>query len=498
MTQNAIFDLLIIGGGINGAAIAREAAGRNLSVCLVEQGDLAQATSSASSKLAHGGLRYLARGDIRLVRESLQERQILLQNAPHICWPLRFIMPHVGLNTPRPMVRAGLWIYDHLGGRSTLPTAQSLKLAGKAEGRPLQPQITHGFSYSDAWVEDTRLTVLNAIDAKNKGASIRTRIRFEDAHLITENGQNVWRIRLSSSHGHEEVRARKIINAAGPWVGELHRLLNPTATTKMRFVQGSHLILPRLYDGPHAYILPNHDGRIVFALPFERDFTIIGTTDHPLTQAELKPSCTTSERDYLLDTISEFFRIPVDPSRIVSSYAGIRALYDDGKANAKDITRDYHLIPDHDGASLHVYGGKITTARHLAQTVVDRLTNFKRSNLLGFGTPSWSAHSALPGGNLDLPRSEWIAAQQKRYSFLDPMLVARYASQFGSRIESLLEGCTAIGQLGHELAPGLFEIEVDWLKREEFAQTAEDILWRRTRLGIRLTPQQTALLAERL
>lgn len=496
MTQNAIFDLLIIGGGINGAAIAREASGRNLSVCLVEQGDLAQATSSASSKLAHGGLRYLARGDVRLVHESLQERQILLQNAPHICWPLRFVMPYVGMTMPRFMVRTGLWIYDHLGGKSSLPAAQSLVLKGRMEGRPLQPQITHGFSYSDAWVEDMRLTVLNAVDAKHKGASIRPRTRFEGAGQVTENGQSLWRIRLSSSQGHEEVRARKIINAAGPWVGELHRLLNPRAIAKMRFVQGSHLILPRLYDGQHAYILPNHDGRIVFALPFERDFTIIGTTDHPLSQPELKPSCSPAERDYLLNTASDFFRVPVDQSRIVSSYSGIRALYDDGKKNAKDITRDYHLVTDHDGASLHVYGGKITTARHLAQRVVDTLTNHPARHL--FSAQSWSASSPLPGGDLDLPRAEWIAAQQKRYSFLDAALVARYASQYGSRIHSLLDGCSAIGQLGHELAPNLYEIEVDWLKREEFAQTAEDILWRRTRLGLRFSPQQIALLAERL
>lgn len=504
-----VYDLLIIGGGINGVSIARDAAGRGLSVLLVEQDDLASHTSSASSKLAHGGLRYLARGDVRLVRESLQERTHLLANAPHICRPLRFILPTDLLPQPRLMLKAGLWLYDHLGGKTGLPPSGTVDLARGVEGRALKSGYQHAFSYMDGWVEDMRLVVLTAMDARSRGATIRTRTRFTAAAPVAEG----WQVHLADTHSFgqtatEEVRARCLINTAGPWVGEVHRQLNATAPTPVKLVRGSHIVVPRLYEGNWAYILPGDDGRVVFALPFETDFTLIGTTDVEVSQPEARPTCSAAERDYLLNRAGGYFRQRLDPSAIIHSYAGLRALYDNGKGKAQDITRDYKFVRQEDPApALHVYGGKITTARRLAERALDEIAPFFPELASSPVRAGWTATTPLLGGDLrgdlggDLGGNTldgYMQHCQTLWPWLDQALLQRWVYQFGSQIEAMLDGVSSKAGLGAQVLPQLYEIEIDWLMRHEFAKTAEDIVWRRTRLGLRLTHQQIEDLAERL
>ncbi len=496
----SLYDLLIIGGGINGVSIARDAAGRGLSVLLVEQDDLASHTSSASSKLAHGGLRYLARGDVRLVRESLQERKRLLANAPHICRPLRFVLPTRLLHQPRFVVGAGLWIYDHLGGATGLPSSAALDLSRGVEGRALKSDYQHGFSFMDGWVEDMRLVVLTAVAARRSGATIRTRTRFSSATPMADG----WQVYLTDTRGTgqtatEEVHARCIINTAGPWVGEVHRQLNATAPTPVKLVRGSHIIVPRLYEGNWAYVLPGDDGRVVFALPFESDFTLIGTTDVEVSQPETQPVCSLAERDYLLNRAGGYFRQRLDPSTIVHSYAGLRALYDNGKGKAQDLTRDYKFIRQEGPApALHVYGGKITTARCLAERALDEIAPFFPELASSPVRAGWTKTALLPGGDLGGTLDDFMQHCQIRWPWLDQALLQRYVFQFGSQINGLLDGTTSKAGLGAQVLPQLYEIEIDWLMKQEFAQTAEDIVWRRTRLGLRLVPQQIEDLAERL
>lgn len=490
MNKTSQFDLLIIGGGINGAGIARDAAGRGLRVLLAEQDDLASATSSRSSKLVHGGLRYLETRQFRLVRESLQEREVLLKNAPHIIWPLRFVLPHVPAMRPRWMIRAGLFLYDHIGGKVSLPHSQYLNLASAPEGKPLQGSYTQGYSYSDCWVEDMRLVVLSAMDAAGRGAVIRTRTKVTAAQAEGSH----WRVRLSSPNGQEDVSAKVLVNAAGPWVGDVLGLTHPgtvVGRTPVRLIKGSHIVVPRIHGGDWAYICQNDDGRIVFFLPYEQDFTLIGTTDVPFDGNPAAVSCSDSERDYLLGVAARFLRVPPTAFSIVHSFAGVRALYDDGKANAKDITRDYILkLETAPAPLLSVFGGKITTYRRLAEHALEKLAPL-------FPTLSgpWTAHSPLPGGDMGVPFAQYVSHLQQRWPWLPPVLVSRWARLYGTRAAHIVDTAANLADLGEQLLPGLYEAEADYLRRAEFAQNLDDVLWRRTRLGLRYTPGQVAHLA---
>jgi len=497
MSKNTDFDLVIIGGGINGAGIARDAAGRGLRVLLAEQDDLASATSSRSSKLIHGGLRYLETYQFRLVREALQEREVLMQLAPHIIQPLRFVLPHVPAMRPRWMIQTGLWLYDHIGGPISLPRSHALKLDASsphsAMGRPLLPTYTQGFAYSDCWVEDMRLVVLNAMDAAGRGAVIKTRTRLTAA--AAQDGY--WNIRLTGPNGQDEVRARVLVNAAGPWVGEVAGLLNNQPTPRpqpVRLVKGSHLVVPRLYEGDWAYICQNEDGRVVFFLPYEQDFTLIGTTDIPFDGNPASVTCSDEERDYLLGVAARFFRHPPSSFSVIHSFAGVRSLYDDGKANAKDVTRDYVLKFEQQPAPLlSIYGGKITTYRRLAEHALNEL-----APLFPALDAPWTGLISLPGGDLGTDLASFTAERAQRWPWLTSDLLRRWCRLYGTRIGHIVGSAASMADLGEQLAPGLCEAEADYLQTAEFAQTAEDMLWRRTRLGLRLTPGQVAHLASRL
>ena len=479
MSETSIFDLVVVGGGINGAGIARDAAGRGLSVLLVEQEDLASATSSRSSKLVHGGLRYLETFQFRLVREALTEREVLLKLAPHIIHPLRFILPHVPAMRPRWMVGAGLWLYDHLGSRSSLPASGALDLSKTPEGGPLLPAFASGFHYSDCWVEDMRLVVLNAVDAALRGATILTRTKLEAA--MPQGG--IWRLRLAGESGKREVAARALANAAGPWAGEVLGLAHntPAMTSPLRLVKGSHIVVPRLHEGNWAYLCQNTDGRVVFFLPYENDFTLIGTTDVPFEGNPASATCSVEEETYLLDVAKRFFRRPPSSLGIVHRFAGVRALYDDGKKSAKDVTRDYVLKLERLPAPLlSVFGGKITTYRRLAEQALKKLAPVFPE--LGC---DWTMSTPLPGSSIGPDITAFTAQQQILYPWLPAPLLQRWCRTYGSQLPRLVNDAKSLADLGPELAPGLYEIEADYLRQNEFAQTLDDMLWRRTRLGLR-------------
>lgn len=485
-------DLLIVGGGINGTGIARDAAGRGLSVLLVEQDDLASHTSSASTKLIHGGLRYLEYGEFRLVREALIERERLWGMAPHIIWPLRFVLPQT--HSPRPawMVRLGLFLYDHLGGRKRLPGTQSVSLARSVFGSGLSPRAGKAFVYSDCWVEDSRLVVLNALDAAERGAIIRTRTTLTGA-TRTDTG---WTADLRDADGiSRRVQARALVNAAGPWVADvLGRTSGARNDRSVRLVKGSHIVVPRLYDGDHAFMLQNADRRIVFAIPYEGDYTLVGTTDEPWTDPPGRATISADETRYLLDTIARYFERAVGTNDIVWSYAGIRPLYDDQAANASAVTRDYVL--DLDAAEdcapmLSVYGGKITTYRKLAEHALRDL-----APLLSGAGPAWTAGVPLPGGDMpDADFGRFLATLTTRHSQLPPALLRRLARAYGTRVEAILGTATGVGDLGADLGGGLHTAEVDYLVAHEWARTAEDVLWRRSKLGLHVPPGTAERLA---
>ena len=485
-------DLLVIGGGVNGAGIARDAAGRGLRVLLCEKGDLAGATSSASSKLVHGGLRYLEYGEFRLVREALREREVLLRNARHIIRPLRFVLPHDRRLRPRWMIRAGLFLYDHLGGRRELPGTETIDCARHPYGAPLRAGLRTAFVYSDCWVDDARLVVLNARDAARRGATILTRTELVAAERIAGR----WRARLKRADGSEiVVAARIVINAGGPWVGDvLHRCGMSRTKAELRLVKGSHIVVPRLYEGEQAYLLQNDDRRVIFVLPFEDAFTLIGTTDIPYAGEPHGLVIDAAETEYLCRAASDWLARPVVPAQVVWSYAGVRPLYDDHAANAAAVTRDYVLTLEGDVAPiLSVFGGKITTHRRLAEHALQRLERF----LPGAGAP-WTAAAALPGG--DLPEGGTAAlgaAVLGRYPWLAATTAARFARSYGTDVFALLQGARSPQDLGRDFG-GLSEREVDWLKREEWALTADDVLWRRSKLGLHLEPSAMSALAEYL
>ena len=486
-------DLLIIGGGINGAGIARDAAGRGLSVMLVEAEDLAQHTSSASTKLIHGGLRYLEYGEFRLVREALIERERLWGMAPHIIWPLRFVLPQ--LHSPRPawMVRLGLWLYDHLGGRKRLPATETIDLARAAQGAGLNPGARKAFVYSDCWVEDSRLVVLNAMDAATRGATILTRTRLVSAR---RSGQ-AWLATITRDGTTRTVRARALVNAAGPWVEDvLQRTRDPAQTGNqrdrgVRLIKGSHIVLPRLYPGDHAFLLQNPDRRVVFAIPYEGEFTLVGTTDEAWTAPPGPATISDHETSYLLDTVRRYFAADVGPADVRWTYAGIRPLYDDHAANASAVTRDYVLdfdAPEGGAPLLSVFGGKITTFRKLAEHALEKIcAHFPMAG------PAWTAGAVLPGG--DLPGGDfdaYVADLAGEHPALPRPLIRRLARAYGTRAEQVLAGARTVGDLGRDFGAGLTEAELVYLARHEWAISAHDVLWRRSKMGLHVLPQAAA------
>ncbi|MBO1077218.1 glycerol-3-phosphate dehydrogenase [Roseomonas marmotae] len=480
-----VLDLLVIGGGANGAGIARDAAGRGLSVLLAERGDLAGATSSASSKLIHGGLRYLEHREFRLVREALAEREVLLRAAPHIIWPMRFVLPHEPQMRPRWMLRAGLFLYDNLARRVTLPASQSLDLRRHPWGAPLRKGLAHGFAYSDAWVEDARLVVLNARDAAARGAEICVRTEFVSAR----RGVDYWTcaLRDTGTGAIREMRARAIANAAGPWVMQALDATGVAAPDKVRLVRGSHIVLPALYEGEQAYILQNDDRRVVFVIPYEGRFTLVGTTDVPHDPADGPPRCTPEEAAYLCRAVSRAFRRPIAPDEVVWSYSGVRPLHDDGASDPSAVTRDYVLKLDRNGPPmLSVFGGKITTYRRLAEDVVTQL-----AGALGKGGNPWTAGAALPGGDLGgLSAEGFIEEAARRYPFLDAALLRRLFRCYGSELDRVLGHACSAAELGQHLGGGITERELEWMRAEEWVRDPEDALWRRTKRGLHMTQQQ--------
>ncbi len=481
-------DLLIVGGGINGAGIARDAAGRGLSAVLVEQDDLASHTSSASTKLIHGGLRYLEQYAFRLVREALQEREKLLGIAPHIIWPLRFVLPHSADMRPAWLLRLGLFLYDHIGGRRRLPGSRAVRLDGTALGAGLRAGVTKGFAYSDCWVEDSRLVVLNAVDAAAHGARILTRTRLTAAR---REGA-LWHATLTdgASGAVSTVHARMMVNAAGPWVADIAAgALGRNSTRGVRLVKGSHIVIPRLYEGDHAYILQNPDRRIVFAIPYENRFTLIGTTDVTV-DAPRDAAIDAAEIAYLCEAAGRWFSRAIVPEDVVWSYSGVRALYDDGASNASEVTRDYVLDLDAPAGAapvLSVFGGKITTYRRLAEHALEKL---------GITGTSWTATKPLPGG--DIPNGafdEFVAALRREKPFLAPGVARRLARAYGTRVYAMLGRAENMAALGTEYGAGFTDAEMRYLMESEFARTADDILWRRSKLGLHLTPEAQAQIA---
>ncbi|KVT91023.1 glycerol-3-phosphate dehydrogenase [Burkholderia ubonensis] len=485
MTQPNRYDLLVVGGGINGAGIARDAAGRGLSVMLCEQDDLASHTSSASTKLIHGGLRYLEYKEFGLVRKALQERETLLRAAPHIMWPLRFVMPHMPNLRPAWLIRIGLFLYDHLAKRELLPGSRGIDMRRHAAGAPLIDSIKRGFVYSDGWVDDARLVVLNALDAKERGAEILTRTKLVSAERVGDE----WEARLQLADGSiSVVRARAIANAAGPWVGDvLHGALGRGAQHSVRLVKGSHIITRRLFDHDHAYIFQNPDKRIIFAIPYERDFTLIGTTDVEYTNDPAKVAIDGNETQYLCDSINRYFKRKISPADVHWTYSGVRPLLEDeNAANASAVTRDYRLEMD-DGAGaplLSVFGGKITTFRKLAEEAGDLLCR-----ALGRDAAPWTAGAPLPGGDIANAKFDAFAAQfAARHPWLPAELARRYARAYGTRAERVVGNAKSLADLGAAIAPGIHEAELRYLRDVEWATRAQDVLWRRSKLGLHVAP----------
>ena len=488
-----VVDLLVVGGGVNGTAIARDGAGRGLRVMLAEQGDLAEGTSSRSSKLVHGGLRYLEYYEFRLVREALKEREVLLRTAPHIVWPMRFVLPHSPLQRPAWLIRLGLFLYDSLGGRERLPASRSLDLVREPEGAPLRDAFTRGFAYSDCWVDDARLVVSNAVDAARRGAVIRTRTSLAAAR----RDGSCWRAELVDrrSGARNSVQAKAIVNAGGPWVADVVGRTGTNATHHVRLVKGSHVVVRKFWDGLDGFLLQNDDGRVIFVLPYEGDYALIGTTDIPFEGDPATVAISSEETGYLLKAVNGYFKRELRPDDVVHSYAGIRPLQDDAAAtSASAVTRDYVFdlapeAPHPEGAAplLSVFGGKITTARKLAEHAVDRLGPWFPAL-----TPSWTASSPLPGG--DLPRADFEtfrAELARRFPGLPERLRVHYGRLYGSIAFDILDGASAPADLGHHWGGDLYERERRHLVANEWALTADDVLWRRTKHGIHLTPAET-------
>jgi glycerol-3-phosphate dehydrogenase len=480
------FDLAIIGGGINGAGIARDAAGRGLKVILVEQSDLASGTSSVSSKLIHGGLRYLEHGAFSLVRAALNEREVLLRAAPHLIRPLRFILPLGRQSRSAAVVRLGLAIYDLIGRRAILPPTRAVDLIAEEAGQPLKREFHYAYEYSDCFADDARLVIANAIDAGLRGAAIRTRTRCVHA----ERG-DTWRLTLSTHGRRDEVSARVLINAAGPWVEMVaETVLRQPPPGRLRLDKGTHIVVRRLYDHDRAYILQAPDNRIVFAIPFARDFTLVGTTDRNFSGDPAFAAATHDEIDYLCGVINTYFRRGIVAADVLWAFAGVRALYDDGSRRAQDVRRDYVLILDHGSRRaplLTVYGGKLTTYRRIAEDALSRLSPYFA--LL----PGWTATSPLPGGDFAYDRMpELIARTRRQWPFIGEDHARRLVASYGTRVEAVLQDAKRSDDLGTCFGADLTEAEVRYLMTNEWAKTAEDVLWRRSKLGLRFSAAQRA------
>ena len=484
----AEFDLAIIGGGINGVGIARDAAGRGLRVALFEQNDLASGTSSASSKLIHGGLRYLEHGAFRLVRAALSEREVLWRMAPHLIQPLRFVLPLEGASRSPFVLRLGLFVYDLLGRRAILPGTRPLDLITDEAGHPLKRRFHHAYEYSDCFADDARLVVLNAVDAAERSASIRTRTRCVRA----ERGEE-WRLILNARGQRDVVTARALVNVSGPWVETVaETVLQQRPLRRLRLDKGSHIVVRRLYDHERAYILQAVDGRVVFAIPFARDFTLIGTTDEPFVGDVAAVAPTEAEIEYLCGVINSYFRAAIAPADVVWAFAGVRALYDDGAGRPQDVGRDYALILDKrlgEAPLLTVYGGKLTTYRRLAEDALDRLSRFFPQSR------PWTATSPLPGGDFPYDGMPALLARARRqWPFLGEDQARRLVAAYGTRIDRVLGAATGPEALGTPFGAGLSAAEVRYLMRTEWAETADDVLWRRSKLGLRLSQGERAAL----
>ncbi|MGB7372637.1 glycerol-3-phosphate dehydrogenase [Pontixanthobacter sp.] len=490
MTDAGTYDLLIIGGGINGAGIARDAAGRGARVLLCEKDDLASHTSSASTKLVHGGLRYLEHYEFRLVRESLIERERLLGMAPHIIWPLRFVLPHDRGLRPAWLLRLGLFMYDYIGGRKILPPTKTVDLRAAPHRDVLKTRLVKGFEYSDCWVEDSRLVVLNAIDARTRGADIRT--RTECTGLRREG--DVWHAELRHMNGStERVAARAVVNAAGPWVDAVLGTARPgDAHENLRLVKGSHLVFPKLYDGDHCYIFQNKDDRIVFAIPYEGQFTLVGTTDQAFQGNPNGIDISAEESAYICAAINEYLASDVTPEDAVWSYAGVRPLYDDQSADNSTVTRDYVFALDApEGAApiLSIFGGKITTYRKLAEHALHKL-----SKLGVVSETAWTGGAALPGGDITGSFETFLGGMQQNYAWCPAETMRRWCRAYGSLTPSLIGEADSWAAMGQDFGAGLTEREVRFLIDLEFASNTDDILWRRSKLGLHMTEGQRAAL----
>lgn len=476
--MSQVYDLCIIGGGINGAGIARDAAGRGMKVLLLEKDDLASHTSSASTKLIHGGLRYLEYYEFRLVHEALQEREVLLKIAPHIIWPMNFVLPDAYSIRPFWMIRCGLYLYDILSfkwGKRKFPLSRAFNLRKHVFGHPLKDDFFLGVLYSDGWVQDSRLVVLNAMDARDHGADIRTRTKCTNL----KPSQNGWEIEID---GRETVQANIVINAAGPWV---HELLHKSSLTKaetpdVRLVQGSHIVVPRLYDGAQAYMLQQPDKRIVFAIPYENEFTLIGTTDTDYDGDAALPKITDIETDYLLNAANTYFKKQISKDDVVWAYSGVRPLLDDESDDAKSVTRDYKIHEDVFGNShlISVFGGKITTYRRLAETVLKKISELRQEP-----DQKWTATKPLPGGDVpDGDFNAFLKEQRIRWEHENISLLRRYARNYGTKMINILSM-----PKGEHYGDGIYEAELRYLVDHEFAKTMDDILWRRSKLGLHIS-----------
>ncbi len=487
-----IVDVLVVGGGVNGTGIARDASGRGLSVILCEQNDLASGTSSKATKLFHGGLRYLEQFDFLLVRKALIEREVLLQNMPHISRPMRFVLPHVAGMRPAWLLRLGLFMYDHLGGRKLLPPTKGLDLRRDVAGIPLKPGFRKGFEYSDGWVDDARLVVLNARDAADRGAKIRPQTQVAKA----VRDADFWRVTVIDKGSGQltEIKTKALINAAGPWVSLfMEQALGRPEFDRIRLVRGSHIVVKKLFDHDRAYIFQNPDGRIIFAIPFEEDFTLIGTTDQDHSGSPSDVECSEEEKSYLCLAASEYFAKPVSAKNIVWTYSGVRPLDDDLGVDAKDASRDYQIkIDDQNGKAplISIYGGKITTFRKLSEQVVAELALY--AELTG---RAWTNHTPLPGGDFTFDDGKRLQDDlAKNYPFLEPRCVHRLFAAYGTQAGMVMGDAKSHKDLGMKFGGGLSEREVRWLMQNEWAKCADDIVWRRSKLGLRMTKGQIGAL----
>jgi glycerol-3-phosphate dehydrogenase len=493
------YDLLVIGGGINGAGVARDAAGRGLKVLLVEQHDLASATSSASTKLIHGGLRYLEHFEFRLVAEALAERETLLRIAPHIVWPMEFVLPHELHLRPAWMIRAGLFLYDHLGhgllgGGSSLPKSRSLRLTAEGYGAGLKPGFERGFLYHDCWVDDARLVVLNARSAQDHGATILPRTRLVSAHRLAD----LWVATLEGERvGRRDVLARAIVNAAGPWVNQvLHDMFHINIPASVRLVKGSHIVVPHIHGERHAFILQNPDRRVIFLIPYERDYTLVGTTDVSVTRDDFRSRISREEIAYLCEAASRYTESPITPGMVVWSYSGVRPLYDDGSENPSEVTRDYHLLLDTgerpDGPPLvSVFGGKITTYRRLAERVMEKLSRrFPEAR-------PWTHKEPLPGGDLGARSFRGLLLDyRRRFPRLPKQWLARLLRRHGTLAEEIIGGAHEESMLGENFGGGLYECELQYLVEREWVREADDAVWRRTKCGLHMSAAQQVQVRE--